>query len=114
MHGLERRIGGRVSFPDGTADITPAIERLRARLSRHPGVIIEDKRVAVAVHWRTAPDAEADARARWTNSPPSLALPTRSRTESGPRDRPVSAGKGEGIRALMQRRPMPAGVRFHR
>ena len=106
MHGLERRIGGRVSFPDGIADITPAIERLRARLSRHPGVIIEDKRVAVAVHWRTAPDAEADARRAMDELAAELGPAYKIQDGKAVREIvPVSAGKGEGIRALMQQAP---------
>jgi trehalose 6-phosphate phosphatase len=106
MHGLERRVGGRISLPEGIADITPAIERLRARLRPHPGVIIEDKRVAVAVHWRTAPDAEADARAATDELAAELGPAYKIQDGKAVREIvPVSAGKGEGIRALMRAAP---------
>jgi trehalose 6-phosphate phosphatase len=64
IHGLERRRG------DGqivrrVPDCLPAAVRqpLYQLAATHPGILIEDKGAAVAVHYRAAPEAEGDARA---------------------------------------------------
>ncbi len=63
LHGNEVR-----SVPDGTPDAHAGVElgRVRARLSRlaaeQPGVTIEDKGIAIAVHYRAAPDAANEVR----------------------------------------------------
>ena len=106
MHGLERRVAGRVEFPEDLADLSPFITRLRARLAGHPGLIIEDKRIGVAVHWRTAPDAEHEARAAIDDL--SRELGSAYKIQDGKAVReivPARAGKGEGVRALMRAEP---------
>jgi trehalose 6-phosphate phosphatase len=62
VHGLERRdSGGRLHRVSGPS---PALEVVRAEFAAfaatHPGVLIEDKGVSVALHFRKAPRA-ADA-----------------------------------------------------
>lgn len=64
LHGLEQRgADGRVRYP-GEAY---ALDHLRRPLAdfaaEHPGVLLEDKGRALALHYRNAPDAEAPARA---------------------------------------------------
>jgi len=106
MHGLERRIAGHVAFPDDLADLSPQIARLRARLANHPGLIIEDKRIGVAVHWRTAPQGEQDARAAIDEL--ARELGPGYKIQDGKAVREIvsaRAGKGEGIQALMRSRP---------
>ena len=106
MHGLERRIAGHTAFPDDLADLSPRIEQLRARLAVHPGVIIEDKRVGVAVHWRTAPDAERDAKAAIDDLARDLGPAYKVQDGKAVSELvPARAGKGEGVRALMQSEP---------
>ena len=62
MHGLELRVRGQTAAGAELPDISDEIERLRTRLAPHPGLLVEGKRVGVAVHWRLQPDAEAAAR----------------------------------------------------
>lgn len=63
LHGIERRVGGRLfpCRPEDHPDLRTGIVRLRQDLSGMPGVLIEDKGCSVAVHWRMAPDRAADA-----------------------------------------------------
>lgn len=64
LHGLERRRadGALVETPPD-----PALEPLRARLvpfaASRPGVLLEDKGLSIAVHYRSAPEREAECRA---------------------------------------------------
>jgi trehalose 6-phosphate phosphatase len=102
MHGLQRRVAGEVSFPDDLADLSPSIDRLRTQLAGFPGLIIEDKRIGVAVHWRTAPEAEGEARAAIDALATELGAAYKIQEGKAVREVvPVRAGKGEGIRALM-------------
>jgi trehalose 6-phosphate phosphatase len=64
LHGAELR------GPDGGAMATPflhaALDAARAQASKlagtNPGVLVEDKGVAIALHYRAAPNAEMDVR----------------------------------------------------
>lgn len=64
LHGLERRA------TDGTVTrstaIGPELETARETLhefaAKVPGILVEDKGLALALHYRRAPDAEAEAR----------------------------------------------------
>jgi trehalose 6-phosphate phosphatase len=106
MHGLERRIAGHVVFPDDFADLSSQVARLRARLANHPGLIIEDKRIGVAVHWRTAPEGEEDARAAIDDLARELGPAYKIQDGKAVRELvSARAGKGEGIRALMRSEP---------
>jgi trehalose 6-phosphate phosphatase len=63
LHGLERRRPDgsieRSAAPRWVADLVPEIEAF-ARL--HPGVRVENKKLSIAVHYRTAPEAETAVR----------------------------------------------------
>jgi len=65
VHGLERRnVAGhttRCELPRETLD--PARRLLQAFAEQHDGVLVEDKGVALAMHYRLAPDHESGARA---------------------------------------------------
>ncbi|GIX22070.1 MAG: trehalose 6-phosphate phosphatase [Gammaproteobacteria bacterium] len=68
LHGLQRRLPGRAVEVAVEPTVSSALERLRAALrtltDAHPGVRIEDKHHALAVHYRAAPTAGAAVEAR--------------------------------------------------
>jgi len=73
-HGLERRgADGRVIRPALSAAVAPARAAMAAFAGAHAGVILEDKTLSVALHFRAAPDA----------GPEALALAERVAGESG-------------------------------
>ena len=63
LHGLERRdAAGKVHEAEGGAGLDDWRAALRAFADSHPGVLLEDKGRALALHYRRAPGAEAAAR----------------------------------------------------
>lgn len=63
LHGAERRIGG-VMRPDQAADRAGqrrALDVLRRLARDEPRLVIEDKTLSVALHWRLVPALEAHA-----------------------------------------------------
>jgi trehalose 6-phosphate phosphatase len=106
LHGLERRVAGIVSVPDGLRDLGPEVEALRQALAGHSGILIENKGISVAVHWRMAPEAEAEARAAIDDLARRLGPTYRVQEGKAVRELvPAAAGKGEAIRALMRMPP---------
>ncbi|PZN30490.1 MAG: trehalose-phosphatase [Proteobacteria bacterium] len=65
VHGCElREPTGRTAYPPvNEAMLDTARERFAAFASRHPGVLVEDKGYALALHYRLAADLADDARA---------------------------------------------------
>lgn len=105
LHGIERRIGGRSFSPDLPA-IPDAIAALQRRYADRPGVIVEDKRVGVGLHWRLAPDEEAEAKAAIIALARQLGPGYRVQDGKAVSEVvPVEAGKGAGIRAMMTHPP---------
>lgn len=105
MHGLERRVAGHVvrpAFPDLSAEIAS----LRDRLSAYPGVLVEDKGIGVAVHWRLAPDAGTAARDALADLAGRLGPGYRVQDGKAVRELvPGTSHKGDAIRALMRDEP---------
>lgn len=66
LHGLERRDArGRVHYPTGYADrIGAARGELVAFVQSEPGLLLEDKGAALALHYRNAPQLEGACRRR--------------------------------------------------
>jgi len=107
LHGAERRA------PDGSvtaATETAAFQALKADLTRQtaawPGVLIEDKGAAVAVHYRQAPEREIDLQP----------LMQQALDRAGPdwhmqhgkmviEIRPSSADKGHAVEAFLAQAP---------
>lgn len=61
LHGAERRIGG-IVHPGHTADrdaLCRAVDILRRLALDEPRLVIEDKQLSVALHWRLVPGLEA-------------------------------------------------------
>lgn len=105
MHGLERRVSGRLSRPD-LVPLAPQIDALRRAFADRPGVIVEDKTFGVALHWRMAPDAEADALAAMEKLAAELGPDYRIQDGKAVREIvPAASGKGAAIRALMEAPP---------
>lgn len=64
-HGTEIRMpGGSVERAAPAGPPASLVETLRAFANEHPGLLLEVKETAVALHYRRAPDLEADARHR--------------------------------------------------
>lgn len=56
-HGMEfRRADGRRTIADRPAGLRPALERMRAYAEGRPGLLVEEKPLGVALHYRQAPD----------------------------------------------------------
>lgn len=115
LHGLERRVGGR-TWPLDLPDLQDEIDALERRLAPLGQVLVENKKVGVAVHWRLAPDAEGEARAAIDALAARLGPGYRIQDGKAVREIvPVAAGKGQGIRALLSvppyrgRRPIFVG-----
>ena len=66
LHGLERRDArGRVHYPSGYADRIGAARRgLMDFVQSEPGLLLEDKGAALALHYRNAPALEDECRRR--------------------------------------------------
>lgn len=62
-HGLETRSGGRtISAGNRPEALDAVIEELRGLARKHPGVLVEEKPLGVALHFRGAPSAEEACR----------------------------------------------------
>ena len=109
LHGLELRIAGRVVDRAALPDLDDEIGRLRERLAGYAGVVVEDKRIGVAVHWRLAPDAESDVRAAVADLAERLGPGYRLQDGKSVREVvPAGAGKGGAVRELMAQGPYAA------
>ncbi len=101
-HGLETRINGisaaSVERPPGLDHI---LASLRALQQRYPGVLVEEKPLGVAVHYRQAPEAEAACRAAVTEAARSCGLelqPGKMVFEL----KPPGGSKGAALRSIME------------
>jgi trehalose 6-phosphate phosphatase len=68
VHGAQRAVGGRVQVSEAAAPFEELMGTVRAQAERRieeldlPGVVVEDKGVMVALHFRAASDVEAARR----------------------------------------------------
>ncbi|TCR60890.1 trehalose 6-phosphatase [Bosea sp. BK604] len=107
LHGAQVRLGGALrSESQAPAALRDATRELVRFANSHVGIIVEDKRISVALHWRLAPQLEEDA----------LALMRDVAARMGPSVRlqqgksvaelvPAEASKGGAIAWLMQEPP---------
>lgn len=63
VHGLQRRDAYGELHTRATFDLNPTIIMLEKRFADAPGVVIEPKRGAIAVHYRLRPELERECRA---------------------------------------------------
>ncbi|AQR69344.1 trehalose-phosphatase [Janthinobacterium sp. LM6] len=58
VHGVERRGADGKLHVAATPDVSPVLARALALAAMHPGLLVEQKRGAVALHYRLAPELE--------------------------------------------------------
>lgn len=103
LHGAQIRMGGALRTQSEAPDsMNEALRDLVRFANSHVGIIVEDKRISVALHWRLAPTLKDEA----------LALMRRTAAKMGPGVRlqegksvaeivPANASKGGAIAWLM-------------
>ncbi len=111
LHGHEFRSSAdaRDALPDDTSSFLHALHRDAAQMARaRPGVLVEDKGVSIALHWRAAPEAGADVQAfadAWLPSLPGYRLQPGNHVVEFV---PEGTDKGGAV-ARMMRQPAFAG-----
>lgn len=103
-HGLETRSGGRSTTIDRPAVLDEVIAQLRPLEQQHPGVLLEEKPLGIALHFRAAPEAEEACRAAVERVAQSSGLeiqPGKMVFEL----KPSGADKGKALRRLMSATP---------
>jgi trehalose 6-phosphate phosphatase len=117
-YGVEEFAGGERRVHAGVGEWVDRVESARTFLRRHfadhPGIVVEDKAVSVAVHWRRSPDRVAAERAV-QEVVAELAASTGLRRESGKLVEelrpPLDVDKGTAIADLVDD-PRPAVVAY--
>jgi trehalose 6-phosphate phosphatase len=62
LHGAQIRIDGEIrSQADAPVDMRAALRDLVRFANSHVGIIVEDKRISMALHWRLAPELQDEA-----------------------------------------------------
>ena len=115
VHGVERRGADGTFSVASTPDVSPVLARAQALATVHPGLLVEQKRGAVALHYRLAPELEQLCLQEMTAAvqacPGVLLLHGKMVLEA----KPAATDKGGAIAAFMQeipfagRRPVFAG-----
>jgi len=107
LHGAEIRLDGEIQSPPETpAEMRDALRDLVRFANSHVGIIVEDKRISVALHWRLAPELQDEAldlmRAVAARMGPAIRL---QEGKSVAELVPAQASKGAAIARLMQTQP---------
>ena len=115
VHGVERRGADGQLHVAATPDVAPVLARARALAAMYPGLLVERKRGAVALHYRLAPELEPLCLQEMTVAvqacPGVLLLHGKMVLEA----KPAATDKGGAIAAFLQespfagRRPVFAG-----
>ncbi|HEX8570246.1 MAG TPA: trehalose-phosphatase [Caulobacteraceae bacterium] len=105
VHGLERRgPGGDLARPDPPEGLYAARGVMEAFAARRPGVLVEDKGLGIALHYRQAPEHAEDAE----QMAQALAQHHDLRVQPGSMVRELRApggGKGQALKAFMEEPP---------
>jgi len=106
LHGLERRHG------DLHIDVQPAPRKLaevrevaQSIARKYPGTVVEDKGIALALHWRADPLAATDFEALATTAALELADYHLQHGDHVVELRPAGANKGSAIAAFLDEPP---------
>lgn len=114
-HGAVRRTRRGTTSCDPGADLAPVLAAAQTLAARHPGLLVEHKKTAVALHFRLAPEHEALCTAVMTEAiryNPDLQL---LRGKAVVEVKSAHVDKGKAIAAFMEeapfkgRRPLFAG-----
>ena len=115
VHGVERRGADGQFSVAATPDVSAVLARAQALAAGHPGLLVEQKRGAVALHYRLAPELEAlcvqEMTAAVQACPGILLLHGKMVLEA----KPAATDKGGAIAAFLReapfagRRPVFAG-----
>ena len=107
IHGLELRFADQRTKTVAKSTLPAATrERLQAVADRYPGMLLEDKGLSLALHYRGAPAREPEARAAIAREMASLGDDfTLQRGKMVLEIRPNGATKGTAIHAFMQLEP---------
>jgi len=107
LHGAERRsASGEIERLEKTRGFIELKERLADEARQWPGVLVEDKGLAVAAHFRQAPEYQPQVEAVMTRfaeaAGPDYAL---QRGKMVLEIRPARASKGEAVKAFLSEAP---------
>lgn len=106
LHGLQRRHGDlHIVAPVAPPSLTGIHDEARRLAAKYPGTLVEDKGVAIAMHWRAEPLAASDFEAFAMTA---LRLLPGYRLQHGDHVielRPAQADKGDAIAAFLDEAP---------
>lgn len=106
LHGSERRHDGiHVASPAAPVALAGVRDEALRLADRYPGAMIEDKGAAIALHWRTAPQAAVDLSAFAADALRRLPGYRLQHGNHVVELRPASADKGDAIAAFLDEPP---------
>lgn len=104
-HGSEHRWPGGATRPERPCTIDEAAARIRPFAATRPGMLVEDKSLGVAIHYRMNPDLEGESLALADDLGRELGLAVQ-RGKMMVELHPFGADKGGAVRFHMLRAPM--------
>ncbi|RWX76785.1 trehalose-phosphatase [Neorhizobium lilium] len=112
LHGAERRSSsGEVQRLERSGDFAALKERITDQARQWPGVLVEDKGLAIAAHYRQAPEYQQQVEAVMTHfaelAGPDYML---QRGKMVLEIRPSRASKGEALRAFLSEPPFQGRI----
>lgn len=111
LHGLERRNGNASSPPPTRPTVMDAVRAdARGVAARFPGALVEDKGVALGLHWRRAPEAMDALRGFAEAALPRLPGYRLQHGNQVVELRPEGGDKGNAIEALLAQPPFRGRV----
>lgn len=107
LHGLERRHGEVLerAEPASATTLEPVRAAAHAIAAKYPGSVVEDKDVALALHWRAEPLAAADFEGLAATAAMELPDYCLQHGDHVVELRPVGADKGTAIAAFLREAP---------
>jgi trehalose 6-phosphate phosphatase len=106
IHGAEIRFpGGAIARAEPSAALTALRTRLQNFVARRPGLLLEDKGIAFAVHYRAAPELRAEVERELFRMAEETADLAAQEGKMVVELRPVLGVKDEGLHALLARPP---------